>query len=88
MKKCKIGILIKLQMRMILKEKALWIFMLVYFISFAIIKAYDDHLFKNDGLNTLFENISYSIIAAFVFYVLTVFYPRSMTDLKMYQALT
>ena len=84
MKKCKIGILIKLQMRMIFKEKVLWIFMLVYFISFAIIKAYDCQLFKNDGLNTLFENISYSIIAAFVFYVLTVFYPRSMTDLKMY----
>ena len=84
MKKYKIGILIKLQMRMISKEKALWIFMLVYLISFAIIKAYGYHMFKNDGLNTLFENISYSIIAAFVFYVLTVFYPRSMTYMKMY----
>ena len=84
MKKYKIGILIKLQMRMISKEKVLWIFMFIYIVSYAIFKAYDFHLFKNDGLNTLFENISYSIIAAFVFYILTIFYPQSKTYIKMY----
>lgn len=76
--------LIRLQMRMIYEEKTLWIIMLMLVIGFTILKYYNIQLFRNDGLNTTFDSVVYSIIAAFVFYVITVFYPKSRTCLKMY----
>lgn len=79
--------LIRLQMRMIYEEKILWIIMLVLVIGFTILKFYNIQLFRNEGLNTTFDSIVYSVIAAFVFYVITVFYPKSRTSLKMYHNL-
>lgn len=76
--------LIKLQMKMIAEEKCLWIIMMVLIIAFVIIKVENFSLFENENLNSIVDNISYSIIAAFIFYVLTVFYPRSKNCLKMY----
>lgn len=75
--------LISLQKEMIAEEKYLWISMLVLAIFFVIIKVNNISLFESDGVNTLFDNIIYSIIAAFVFYVLSVFYPKSKTILIM-----
>lgn len=77
--------LINLQMKMIAEEKFLWVFMLVLIIFFVIIKVENFSLFESEKLNSLVDNITYSIIAAFIFYVLTVFYPKSKNCLKMYQ---
>lgn len=75
--------LFSLQKEMISEEKYLWISMLVLVIFFVIIKVKNVSLFEGDGLNTIFDNIVYSIIAAFVFYVLSIFYPKSKTSLMM-----
>lgn len=85
MRKNKIRKLISLQTKMIAEEKYLWLFMLVLIIVFVIIKVNDISFFERHNLNSIVDNITYSIIAAFIFYVLTVFYPRSKNCLKMYQ---
>ena len=85
MRKNKIRKLISLQTKMIAEEKYLWLFMLVLIIVFVIIKVNNFSFFERHNLNSIVDNITYSIIAAFIFYVLTVFYPRSKNCLKMYQ---
>jgi hypothetical protein len=76
--------LINLQIKMISEEKYLWIFMLVLIIAFVIIQVENFSFFENENLNSIVDNITYSIIAAFIFYVLTVFYPKSKSCLKIY----
>ena len=75
--------LIGLQTKMIAEEKYLWISMLVLIIFFVIIKVKNISLFEGNDVNAVFDNIIYSIIAAFVFYILSVFYPKSKTCLMM-----
>lgn len=76
--------LINLQLKMIAEEKILWILMMVLVIVFVIIKAFNISLFENENLKTICDNVIYSIIAAFIFYVLTVFYPKSKACLEVY----
>lgn len=76
--------LINLQIKMIAEEKMLWILMMVLVVIFVIMKAFSISLFENDNLKIICDNVIYSIIAAFIFYVLTVFYPRSKTCLEVY----
>ena len=83
--KCKLSKHIKLIKELISNEIGLWLFMMAIIVIFPIIKIYDLHLFDNCEMNGFVDNITYSIIAAFIFYLFTVFYPKYKAYLKMYQ---
>lgn len=83
--KCKLSKHINLIKELISNEIGLWLFMMAIIVIFPIIKIYDLHLFDNCEMNGFVDNITYSIIAAFIFYLFTVFYPKYKAYLKMYQ---